>query len=81
MREGSALSISTTIVRQGLELAVSAGDFDNPQLKRGFELQTGGSGGQPRPILVDFRLPAYDGMHVALEQRANEGGERISASR
>ena len=54
------------IVRPGLELAVSAGDFDNPQLKRTFELQTGGSGGQPRPILVDFRLPAYDGMHVAL---------------
>ena len=63
------------IVRQGLELAVSAGDFDNPQLKRGFELQTGGSGGQPRPILVDFRLHAYDGMHVALfrESAGNRG--------
>jgi hypothetical protein len=63
------------IVRPGLELQVSSGDFDNPQMKRGFELQTGGSGGLPRPILVDFRLPAHDGMHLALfrESAGNRG--------
>jgi len=42
------------IRRSGLEIAVTAEDFDNPLLAREFELATGGSGGKRRRLNIDF---------------------------
>lgn len=42
------------IQRPGLEIEVSAEDFDNPLLAREFELATGGSGGKRRRLNIDF---------------------------
>lgn len=42
------------IVRHGLEYPVAASDFDNPVLRRGVDLTTGGSTGRPTRTLIDL---------------------------
>ena len=46
--------------RTGLELSVTAQDFDNPLLARHFEGETGGSRGAGRRLSFDFDLFTYD---------------------
>ncbi len=48
------------IQRPGLELPVTAEDFDSPLLNVHFEGRTGGSGGVRRRLLVDLGLIAHD---------------------
>jgi len=48
------------IGRNGLHVAVSSEDFDNPLLARDFEVASGGSTGVRRRSAIDFDLLVYD---------------------
>lgn len=48
------------IERPGLSLDVKADDFDNPLLKRDFEIESGGSTGARRRMAVDLDALVYD---------------------
>jgi hypothetical protein len=59
------------IVRPGLTLEVTDGDFDNPLLSRDFEVQSGGSTGPRRRMAIDFGLLTYDAACKYVFHQAN----------
>lgn len=48
------------IQRPGIEIQARAEDFDNPLSARDYEANTGGSGGNPRRILIGLDLLAHE---------------------
>ena len=56
------------ICRGSLELRPSLADFDNPLVTGHFRGQTGGSGGTPRPLLLDVEMydPALPAMALGM---------------
>ena len=48
------------IERPGFSLSVKAEDFDNPLLKRDFEVESGGSAGARRRMAIDLDALVYD---------------------
>jgi phenylacetate-coenzyme A ligase PaaK-like adenylate-forming protein len=53
------------IRRSGLELAVSASDFDNPLADASFEGHTSGSTGNATPVFIGFDLMEHDAAYYA----------------
>jgi hypothetical protein len=51
---------SKRIERPGFSLSVKAEDFDNPLLKRDFEVESGGSTGARRRMAIDLDALVYD---------------------
>ena len=64
------------LTRPGLELSVSAADFDNPLGARHYEARTGGSNGFSRRILVDLGLLEHESSYHALFFAAAGAGYR-----
>ena len=58
------------ISRPGLELAVSARDFENPLARVDMRLSGGGTRGPQRPVPIDLRLYSRDAAHLRLFQNA-----------
>jgi hypothetical protein len=58
------------IIRPGLELTVSPGDFDNPLARVDLRLLVGGSRSPQRPASVDLRLYGRDAAYLRLFQDA-----------
>jgi hypothetical protein len=67
------------IERPGLELPVSAEDFDNPLTTRQYEARTGGSSGAARRILVDLDLLEHESAYHRLFYAAAGVGDRALA--
>ena len=67
------------IRRGSLELAVSPADFDNPLGASHYVARSGGSGGAPRPTLIDLTLVAHDACYFAVFLDAFEVWERPTA--
>ena len=53
------------IQRDGLDLAVTASDFDNPLADSHFEGRTSGSSGQPTHVFIGFDLMTYEADYYA----------------
>jgi hypothetical protein len=58
------------ITRPGLELAVSARDFENPLARVDLRLISGGTRSPQRPVPIDLRLYGRDAAHLRLFQDA-----------
>ena len=73
------------IRRGSLELHVTLADFDNPLVGGHVRGQTGGSGGTPRPLLLDIgmyeaALPAYALAMAGVQHHQRAVGRLASAS-
>jgi hypothetical protein len=67
------------IERNGLTVAVTAEDFDNPLLAREFELATGGSTGIRRRLAIDFDLLVHESALQLMYYDASGFGPRPRA--
>ncbi len=67
------------IERPGLTLAVKAEDFDNPLLRRDFEVATGGSAGRRRRLAIDVDLLLQEAAYTRVIEEAHGVFERPKA--
>lgn len=68
-----------SIRRSGLEIPVSAEDFNSPLLTRHFDAQTGGSGGVARSLILDFDQISDDALSYGMFLEMFGLAERPSA--
>jgi hypothetical protein len=67
------------IERSGLNLIVKAEDFDNPLLRRDFEVATSGSTGRRRRLAIDLDLLVYEAAYDRLVEESHGVFERPKA--
>jgi hypothetical protein len=60
----------TPVRRAGLEFETHARDFDNPLVGPSLAVETGGSGGEPRPVYLGFRHLEYEAAQSAVFRAA-----------